>query len=145
VVEVGRVSFYHIDVNIPDLLVHARGSSQIQGTVSLDNETEDNCTVLLPGMYKKLQQWWDLCLSRGAKPNTFVHRLKEQMYTKDDAKEFGIEWTSVPCKRGDVRVTLPHIPHRAHRPSTRTRRTMLPWFVRLQDDMSTLEIVESGT
>jgi hypothetical protein len=67
------------------------------------------------------------------------------MYTKDDAKEFGIEWTSVPYRRGDVRVTLPHIPHGAHRPSTRTRRTMLPWFVGLQDNMSTLEIVESGT
>jgi hypothetical protein len=67
------------------------------------------------------------------------------MYTKDDTKEFRIEWTSVPCRRGDVRVTLPHIPHGAYRLSTRTRRTMLLWFVGLQDDMSTLEIVESRT
>ena len=56
-VEGDSTYFRHIDVNIPDLLAHARGSSQIQGTVSLDNETEDNCTVLLPGMHKKLQQW----------------------------------------------------------------------------------------
>jgi hypothetical protein len=138
-------SFKHIDVNIPDLLATGRGACQIQGTVSLDNETEDNCTVLLPGMQKKLPQWWEKCLKRGAKPNTFVHRLTEQMYTAEDAEELGIRWTSVPCRRGEVRVTLPHIPHASHGPATGTRRTTLPWFVGLQDDLSTLEVAEAGT
>jgi hypothetical protein len=138
-------SFKHIDVNIPDLLATGRGACQIQGTVSLDNETEDNCTVLLPGMQKKLPQWWEKCLKRGAKPNTFVHRLTEQMYTAEDAEELGIRWTSVPCRRGEVRVTLPHIPHGSHGPATGTRRTTLPWFVGLQDDLSTLEVAEAGT
>lgn len=131
--------------SIPDLLAQRRGSSQIQGTMSLDDEAEDNCTVLLPGMHKRLGEWWELCSKRGAKPNTFVHRLTEQMYTKEDADRFGIHWTSVPCRRGQARVTLPHIPHGSHGPATGTRRTMLPWFVGLQDDLSTLEVAEAGT
>jgi hypothetical protein len=97
------------------------------------------------GMHLKLQEWWDLCMRRGAKPDTFVHKLTEQMYTKDDAAQVGIEWTSVPCRRGEVRVTLPHIPHGSHGPATGTRRSMLPWFVGLQGDLSTLEVAESGT
>lgn len=36
--------FKHIDLNIPELLANGRGCYQIQGTVSLDNETADNCT-----------------------------------------------------------------------------------------------------
>lgn len=33
------------------------------------------------------------------------------MYTADEAKEFALSWTSVPCKQGEVlpAVTLPHI------------------------------------
>jgi hypothetical protein len=111
--------------SIPDLLAQGRGSSQIQGTVSLDDETDDNCTVLLPGMHRGLADWWELCSKRGAKPHTFVHRLTEQMYTKEDANRFGIHWTSVPCRRGQARVTLPHIPHGSHGPATGTRRTYI--------------------
>jgi hypothetical protein len=54
------------------------------------------------------------------------------MYTEADAAELGVYWTSVPCKHGEVRVTLPHIPHGAHGPATSTRRTMLPWFIGLK-------------
>jgi hypothetical protein len=87
----------------------------------------------------------DLCVQRGAYTETFVHRLNKQIYREADADKFGIRWTSVPCKRGEVRITLPHISHGAQGPSTGTRRTILPWFVGLQNDMSTLEIAEAGT
>ena len=137
--------FRHIDLNLPDLLSNGRGSAQIQGTVSLDDETDDNCTELLPGMHRRLGEWWELCVKRGAKSDTFVHRITEHMYTNRDASKFGIKWTSVPCRRGEARVTLPHIPHGSHGPATGTRRTMLPWFVGLQDDLSTLEVTEAGT
>ncbi len=42
-------------------------------------------------------------------------------------------------------MTLPHIPHGLDGPSVRTRRTMLPWFVSVQDDSETLEVIEGGT
>jgi len=43
--------FRHIDVNIPDLINHNRGANMIQGSVSLDDETEDNYTEIIPSTY----------------------------------------------------------------------------------------------
>ena len=45
-----RTFFRHIDINIADLAKSGRGANMIQGTVSLDNERDDDCTVILPGM-----------------------------------------------------------------------------------------------
>lgn len=67
------------------------------------------------------------------------------MFTKEDATRFGTQWTSVPCRRRGARVTLPYILHGGNGPATGIRRTMLPWFVGLQDNMSTLEVAKAGT
>lgn len=29
------------------------------------------------------------------------------MFTEEDSRDFGISWTKVICKAGDVRITLP--------------------------------------
>jgi hypothetical protein len=137
--------FRHIDLNVPDLLSSQRGSSMIQGSVSIDNETNQDCTVIIAGMHRKLQQWWDICFARGQETSGFVHRITDQMFTPNDAKKLNVDWKRVPCRRGEVRVTLPHIPHGADGPTVSTRRTMLPWFVGLQDDGEALEVIEGGT
>jgi hypothetical protein len=144
-VEGDQTYFRHIDLNIPDLLSNSRGAYMIQGSVSIDDESSQNCTVILPGMQHKLQEWWDICIARGQDTAGFVHRITERMFTKDDAARLGIDWKPVPCRRGEVRVTMPHIPHGADGPSVGTRRTMLPWFVGVQDDCETLEVIEGGT
>src|SRR5205085_9550965 len=71
--------------------------------------------------------------------------IQDSMFTSEDEKRFGTKWTPQPCQRGQVRVTLPHLPHGAHGPAKGERRTMLPWFCGLQSDLETLEVVESGT
>lgn len=136
--------FRHLDLNIPELLANSRGCNMIQGSVSLDNEDESNCTVILPGMQHKLGEWWERVKGRGQETDGFVHRISEGMFTREDANVLGLDWKRVPCRRGEVRITLPHIPHGADGPSTGTRRTMLPWLVGLQDDLTTLEVVEGG-
>jgi len=137
--------FRHMDLNIPELLANARGCNMIQGSISLDNEDNSNCTVILPGMQYKLGQWWERVVERGQETDGFVHRITEQMFTREDAKVLGLDWKRVPCSRGEARITMPHLPHGADGPSTGTRRTMLPWLVGLQDDLTTLEVVEGGT
>lgn len=137
--------FRHIDVNIPDLIATNRGASMIQGTVSLDDEDDSNCTEILPGMHRHLHTWWDRVVARGKDTNGFVHRISTDVYSNDDIDFFGIDWTKQPCPRGGIRVTLPHLPHGAQGPSSCTRRTMLPWFVAVQDDHEQLETVEAGT
>jgi hypothetical protein len=137
--------FRHLDLNIPALLASSRGCNMIQGSVSLDEEDEESCTVIIPGMQHKLQEWWERCKARGQDTDGFVHRITEQMFTAEDARVLGLDWKRVPCRRGEVRVTMPHIPHGQDGPATKVRRTMLPWFVGLQDDLESLEVLEGGT
>ena len=48
--------FRHIDLNIKDLVSSGRGANMIQGTVSLDDEKPDDCTMILPGMHKHIKE-----------------------------------------------------------------------------------------
>jgi hypothetical protein len=139
-----RTFFRHIDINIADLAKSGRGANMIQGTVSLDDERDDDCTVILLGMHRHLEEWANMLNERGLSTDSFVHRIKDKMFTADDAKHFNTQWTSQPCRAGQVRVTLPHIPYGAHGPAKGTRRTMLPWYCGLQGDLETLEVAESG-
>jgi len=145
-VEGDSTAFRHIDVNIPSLLESGRGADMIQGSVSLDDETEDNCTIILPGMHHHLESWWADLKARGlAKGDGFVHKISDQDWTTEDVEKYATDWVAQPCEKGDVRITMPHLPHGAKGPSTGTRRTMLPWFVGVQDDHDNLEVTEGGT
>jgi hypothetical protein len=137
--------FRHIDVNIGQLASLGRGANMIQGTVSLDNESPDDCTQILPGMHKHIKEWDEVLTARGLSSASLVHRIESRMFTPEDEKRFDTKWTAQPCQRGQVRVTLPHLPHGACGPAKGVRRTMLPWFCGLQDDLETLEVIESGT
>ncbi len=139
--------FRHLDLNVPRLLADDRGGAMIQGTLSLDNEDDNNCTVLIPGMHiqNRLALWWERCQARGQGKNGFVLAITGDMFTRDDAHVLGVDWKTVPCKRGEVRITVPHLPHGSTGPATTTRRTMLPWYVGVQDDEETLEVPEGGT
>ena len=137
--------FRHLDLNIPTLLSQDRGCNMIQGSVSLDDESEESCTVIVPGMQSKLREWWERCKSRGQETDGFVHRITDRILSAEDLTALGLAWKRVPCRRGEVRVTLPHIPHGQDGPAKFARRTMLPWMVALQDDLENLEIVEAGS
>lgn len=67
-----------------------------------------------------------------------------KVYNKQDEQEFGT-FVPVSCKDGQVRITQPHLPHGALGPAQDAHRTIPPWYVRVQDDNGTLEIVEAGT
>lgn len=137
--------FRHIDLNVPRLIANKRGYFQIQGTLSMDDEDESDCTEILPGMHNHLEEWYDLLIKRQPKLNSYVHRIDSKMFTHDDAEKFQTNWTPTPCKSLQVRITDPAIPHGAKGPSVRKRRTMLPWYVGVQKDHRALEVVESGT
>jgi hypothetical protein len=137
--------FRHIDVNIKELATAGRGANMIQGSASLDDERDDDCTMILPGMHRHVKAWDAALAARGYSTGALVHRIQDAMFTPDDEERFGTRWTPQPCRRGQVRFTLPHLPHGAYGPAKGTRRTMLPWFCGLQSDLETLEVAEGGT
>ena len=138
--------FRHIDINIPDLAKAGRGANQIQGTVSLDDEEEDDCTEIVPGMHHNMIDWAQrLSKRKGVKISGLVNAITATVFNDEDKKRYGADWTAVPCKQLQVRISQPHIPHGAQGPAKRVRRTMLPWFVTVQADGEHLEVLESGS
>ncbi len=143
-------SFRHIDLNIPQLVNNQRGYSLIQGSVSLDDEEPDDCTELLLGMHKHLKQWWREVSGRlerkGKKPKDgAVIVIRPEMWDKRDIRKYGVDFTPQPCHQGQARVSLPHLPHGALGPAKRSRRTILPWYMGIQEDHETLDTIEAGT
>ena len=70
------IAFRHINVNIPSLIESGCGANIIQGSVSLDDKTKDNCTIILPGMHYYLKLWWADLKARGlTKGNGFVYKI----------------------------------------------------------------------
>jgi hypothetical protein len=138
-----KTGFRHIDLNIPKLLSEQRGKYQIQGNLSLDDESETDCTIVVKGFHKDevIRTWYNRRQDKIS--DGYVHNMRK-VYNKQDEQEFGA-FEPVPCKAGQVRITQPHLPHGALGPAQGARRTILPWYVRVQDDNSTLEIVEAGT
>jgi hypothetical protein len=138
--------FRHIDINIPDLAKAGRGAYQIQGTVSLDEEREDDCTEIVPGMHHNITDWAKSLETReGVKLSGLVNAITDKVFSDEDKKKYGTDWVAVPCKLLQVRISQPHLPHGAQGPAKGVRRTMLPWFVTVQADGHHLEVLESGT
>ena len=142
-----QTAFRHIDLNVREMISGARGINQIQGTLSLDDEKNDDCTEIVPGMHKtgKLQHWMELLQQRG-QPMTDgrVQNITKEVLSPQDLKTLKTQWEKVPCKALQVRVSMPHLPHGAIGPSQRVRRTMLPWFVGIAPNHEALEGKEGG-
>ena len=86
--------FRHIDLNVGDLASSDRGANMIRETVSLDNEKEDDCTMILPGMHKHIKEWNEVLTERGL---SLVHHTQDSMFTSEDEKRFDTKWTPQPC------------------------------------------------
>jgi hypothetical protein len=143
--------FRHIDVNVSQYLVDGRGGNMIQGSVSLDDERPDMCTEILPGFNtrEKIADWHGRVAARVPTSvlDSFVNRVQDKkIWSAEDAAHFGTDFTPMPCNAGDVRITSPLLPHGStSMPAEGVRRTMLPWFVGIQANHSTMETIEQGT
>jgi len=84
--------------------------------LSLDDEHDGDCTMILPSMYKRLDEWESMLAQRGESSSSFVHHIKASMWTGEDAQLFGIvdgatlpEWThprdTASALAGDISST----------------------------------------
>lgn len=138
-------SFIHIDLNIGDFLETGRGGNAVQGSVSFTDEDEDNCSVVLPKIHHHLQGWWDK-LNADQRKQISGHTIAVHpwMWNKEYAQEFDTDFERTICLTGDVRLTLPTIPHGSTGPATKLRRTVMPWFGSIEEDHIRLETAEAG-
>ena len=135
--------FRHVDMNVPKYIQNGHGGNIIQGSVSLDDETAEGCTEILPGFHHRIKEWWESVEERGHVTNGHVHSMEGLMLPEDEER-YG-NFVAVPCSRGDARITMPEIPHgsTAMSSDSLSRRTVLPWFVCVKPDGETLDNEES--
>ncbi|RPA88655.1 hypothetical protein L873DRAFT_1725222 [Choiromyces venosus 120613-1] len=132
-----NTGFKHLDLNVPELLAEGRGENIIQSSVSIDDEYEDGCTIVVPGFQRNICEWWVRVEARGMTANGPTTGVAKT-YTKDDERVFGA-FIPTPCRRGGIRITRPEILH-GSTPYCRTRRrTILPCFIAVSEDHHSLE------
>jgi hypothetical protein len=128
--------FQHIDLN-PGAMLEGEGIHQIQGSVSFDDESPNDCTYMVMGMHhrEKLKLWVELMRKRGVLNDKNLIMVIDDLknLTKSDLKALGLHWEPQACSSGGVRLTYPQIPHGAHEGKA-LRRTMLPWFCGLHGE-----------
>ena len=133
--------FQHLDLNVRQFLETGKGGNIIQGSVSLDDETFDGCTTIIPGFHHRIQEWWARVVQRQEVPDGRITGMAK-IWHPEDAQDFGA-FVPVPAQRGTVRITRPEIPHGSTANSRKIRRTILPWFVGIDDNHEQLDNPES--
>lgn len=145
--------FRHIDINVEQYLKDGRGGNMIQGSVSLDHETEDMCTEVLARMHThdSMKDWHQRVAARMPDKRAlgdWVSRVQDRkVWGPDDAKHFGTDFRPQPCPMGYARITSSLLPHGSTTMPDRdaVRRTMLPWLVGIQANHTDMEVLEMGT
>ena len=96
-------------------------------------------------MHWNLQEWWKQMDERELQTKSFVHWISLTMFNKNNKQHFDVSWTDISCKREIMCIMLSHLSHDSHGPATAVCWTMLLWFVGVQEDHETLNIVKSDT
>ena len=140
-------AFRHIDNNIAGMLEQNRGKLMIQGSLSFHTEGNTGCTELIPGFHRIMDQWYKE--KKSLIPGGKVHKFDKTLWGPAEVQKYGMDFKPVPCKAGQVRISESRLPHGATTPhggkADQLRSTYLPWFIAIQDDHETLELVEGGT
>ena len=101
--------FKHIDLNIPQLLLMGKGESLVQTAVSINDECNDGCTLIVSGFHNYIEEWWSKVVSRKKAINGYQHSV-QYIYESED-EEMYRKFTEVRCQKGDLRMTMASIFH----------------------------------
>ena len=135
-----RTGFLHLDINIDKYFSPQKtGLDQLTSSVSLDEEDDDNCTVVVPGFHNHVRKWHKRVKHRlgqtlGGSTTEGTHN-----YRAEYAKLYGYP-KPIPCSPFGVRLSLPTILHGSSERATKTRRVIYPWFTAIGDDHEQLEM-----
>jgi hypothetical protein len=81
-------------------------------------------------------------LNRDLTSNNYIHQIIDQMYIKNDVKNFNLSWTNIICRRENVRITLLSLFHESVELTQFIWRMLLSWFVNVKKNDETLKIIE---
>lgn len=70
---------------------------QVMRQDPLDDEREDDYTMILLGMHRHIQAWHEVLTAHGRSTGALVHRIRDDMFTPDDEKQFDTRRIPQPC------------------------------------------------
>jgi Phytanoyl-CoA dioxygenase (PhyH) len=138
-----HTEFLHTDTNIVQLVEDGVGRNKLTSSISLDDEDENGCTKVVPGMHHKSEEWLDK-MQDSANPmskDTLTSDFKKH-YDSQDWSEFG-KPVPVPCGRFDFRMSLPEIIHGSTKYSQKMLRVIYTWLTGIDEDHIMLDNLES--
>lgn len=148
------ILFQHIDLNVNRYIECGRGARRIQTSFTLTQETETNCTMVVPGFHRHIKSWWQEVLERdNARRDLANHSgncLKtNDVFTAEDKEKYG-DFVPAVCGPGDIRISRAEIIHgsaadKEGKAGDERRWVVNPWFVAIQPDHDTLDVPECGT
>ena len=56
--------------------------------MSLDDEQEDDYTIILLKLHRHFKEWEECLTTRGLSTESFIHRIKKDHFTKEDVVRF---------------------------------------------------------
>jgi hypothetical protein len=142
VVKKNNIFFHHIDWNISQLISFKRDVNMIQDILFLNDEDINNCIIIFFDMHHHLSFWWKRMINRDLTSNNYIHQIMNQMYIKNDVKNFNSSWMNIICRRENVRITLLSLIHESVEFSQFVRRILLSWFINVKKDDETLKNIK---
>jgi hypothetical protein len=133
-----NTGFSHTDVNIAKWVKNGHGANQLTSSVSLDHETPNDCTQIVPGFHRHAADWYKRLVARQKEPKGTTTNAKK-LYQPEDEATWG-PLVSQVCNPGDVRITRPEVIHGSTDYASIVRRVIYPWFTAIHNDHTTLEI-----
>jgi hypothetical protein len=141
-VQVGEsTGFAHLDMDVNfEYQQGKKVMNMIQGSMSLNDEEEDGCTVLIKGFHRHIYSWWERVLQRGISRHTKTGNTNiKNLYRPDDEIRYG-KLEPTPCPQGGIRLSRAELIHGSTSKGLRPRRLIFPWFTGIQDDGEALDM-----
>jgi hypothetical protein len=132
--------FLHIDCNVSRLVATGHGANALTSGISLDDETEKSCTLVVPGFHNHIGSWHDKLVERGDAPLSDRRTTTScgKLYTAADRKEWGPP-VPQPCPRFGLRLSRAEIIHGSSERSDIRRRVIFPLHTAIDEGHQRLE------
>jgi hypothetical protein len=141
-------AFTHMDQNPKDMKVKPELKLLIQGSVSIDDEFQNDKmpTIIIKGMHLWHDRWVADLVARGADKGGPIQNVESgKQWTPADKAKYGADFEPVPCRPYNVRVSRPDLAHGARGPAEVERRTILPWHMYINANGFLETNVSAGT
>ena len=107
------IAFQHVDLNIKRYCKCGRGERRIQSSFTLNQETDINCILVIPGLHKRIRNWWNKAFNRESTVQLLddhsMNCLKtRKVYLPSDTKKYSNIVRAV-CGPGDIRLSRAEI------------------------------------